>query len=43
MNNGESLDGSAMLAAMQQLDQRRNQDLRAVMPDWADVIGYRNA
>jgi MoaA/NifB/PqqE/SkfB family radical SAM enzyme len=40
MNSGESLDGSAMLAAMRQLDQRRNQNLAQVMPEWAAVIGY---
>jgi pyruvate-formate lyase-activating enzyme len=40
MNGGESSDGSAMLAAMKQLDQRRNQNLRAVAPELADLIGY---
>lgn len=40
MKNGESLDGSAMLAAMRQLDQRRNQNLAEVMPEWAEIIGY---
>jgi MoaA/NifB/PqqE/SkfB family radical SAM enzyme len=40
MNNGESLDGTAMLAAMRQLDQRRNQSLRDVEPELADIIGY---
>jgi MoaA/NifB/PqqE/SkfB family radical SAM enzyme len=40
MKNGESSDGSAMLAAMQQLDQRRNQSLREVAPELADIIGY---
>ena len=40
MNGGESLDGTAMLAAMRQLDQRRNQSLRTVMPELADIIGY---
>jgi MoaA/NifB/PqqE/SkfB family radical SAM enzyme len=42
MNNGESSDGSAMLAAMRQLDQRRNQNLRDVAPELADLIGYEN-
>lgn len=40
MKNGECLDGSAMLAAMRQLDQRRNQNLAEVMPEWAAIIGY---
>ena len=40
MKNGESLDGSAMLAAMRQLDQRRNQNLAETMPEWAEIIGY---
>jgi hypothetical protein len=40
MKGGESSDGAAMLAAMKQLDQRRNQDLAAVMPEWAEIIGY---
>jgi MoaA/NifB/PqqE/SkfB family radical SAM enzyme len=40
MNNGEPSDGSAMLAAMQQLDQRRNQNLAQVMPELAALIGY---
>lgn len=40
MNNGDSSDGSAMLAAMQQLDQRRNQNLATVAPELAALIGY---
>lgn len=40
MMNGEASDGSAMLAAMRQLDQRRGQNLRDVMPELADLIGY---
>ena len=40
MNRGESSDGSDMLAAMRQLDQRRNQSLRAVAPELAGLIGY---
>lgn len=40
MNNGESLDGTAMLAAMQRLDQRRNQRLQDVAPELAAIIGY---
>jgi len=40
MHNGQSSDGSAMLAAMKQLDQRRNQSLRMVAPELADLIGY---
>lgn len=40
MVNGESLDGTDMLAAMKQLDQRRNQNLRDVAPELAGLIGY---
>jgi MoaA/NifB/PqqE/SkfB family radical SAM enzyme len=40
MKGGESSDGAAMLAAMKQLDQRRNQSLAQVMPEWAAIIGY---
>jgi len=40
MNNGESSDGSAMLAAMRQLDQRRDQNLSQIMPELAGLIGY---
>jgi MoaA/NifB/PqqE/SkfB family radical SAM enzyme len=40
MKNGESSDGTAMLATMRQLDQRRNQNLAQVMPEWAEIIGY---
>jgi hypothetical protein len=40
MRNGKSLDGSAMLDAMKQLDQRRNQNLAQVMPELASIIGY---
>jgi sulfatase maturation enzyme AslB (radical SAM superfamily) len=40
MVNGESLDGTDMLAAMKQLDQRRNQSLKEVAPELADIIGY---
>ena len=43
MNSGEPSDGSAMLAAMRQLDQRRGQDLAAVMPELAGIIGYEQA
>jgi len=42
MKNGKSLDGSEMLAAMRQLDQRRNQSLAEVMPEWAEIIGYES-
>lgn len=41
MKGGEPSDGAAMLAAMKQLDQRRNQNLAAVMPEWAEIIGYQ--
>jgi hypothetical protein len=42
MNGGESLDGSAMLAAMRRLDQRRNQNLTEILPELAGLIGYEN-
>jgi MoaA/NifB/PqqE/SkfB family radical SAM enzyme len=41
MNNGESTDGSAMLAAMRQLDQRRGQNLAETMPELSELIGYK--
>jgi hypothetical protein len=40
MHGGESSDGSAMLAAMKQLDQRRSQSLLETMPELANLIGY---
>jgi MoaA/NifB/PqqE/SkfB family radical SAM enzyme len=42
MKGGESSDGAAMLAAMRQLDQRRDQNLAAIMPEWAGIIGYES-
>jgi len=39
MMGGESSDGSAMLAAMRQLDQRGNQNLTHVMPELAGLVG----
>ena len=43
MNNGESSDGTDMLAAMRQLDQRRSQNLATVAPELAELIGYEQA
>jgi len=43
MNNGESSDGTEMLAAMRQLDQRRSQNLATVAPELAELIGYEQA
>jgi organic radical activating enzyme len=40
MRNGATSDGSTMLAQMKLLDQRRNQNLRQVMPELAELIGY---
>lgn len=42
MNGGEASDGAAMLEAMKKLDQRRNQNLSQVMPEWAGIIGYED-
>jgi MoaA/NifB/PqqE/SkfB family radical SAM enzyme len=41
MNNGESSDGSSMLAAMRRLDQRRKQNLADTMPELSGLIGYK--
>jgi hypothetical protein len=40
MNQGTSSDGQAMLTAIQQLDARRNQNLKAVALELAEIIGY---
>jgi hypothetical protein len=41
MINGESSDGSSMLAAMRRLDQRRKQNLADTMPELSGLIGYK--
>jgi hypothetical protein len=40
MNQGYSSDGTVMIDAIRQLDQRRNQDLSKVAPELAIIIGY---
>jgi MoaA/NifB/PqqE/SkfB family radical SAM enzyme len=40
MNQGEPSDGTDMLRRIRELDQLRNQNLRSVAPEWADIIGY---
>ena len=40
MNQGESSDGSDMLRRIRELDQLRGQNLRAVAPELADIVGY---
>ena len=40
MRNGSSSDGTEMLERIRNLDQLRNQNLRAVAPELADIIGY---
>ena len=40
MRGGESTDGTDMLKRMRELDQLRNQNLRMVAPELADIIGY---
>ena len=40
MNNGPDSDGTQMRREMHNLDRRRNQDLRKVAPELADLIDY---
>ena len=40
MNSGTSLDGDVLRTKIAELDRRRNQDLRSVEPEFADLIGY---
>ncbi len=40
MNNGETLDPQQLLSKIRELDQRRNQDLRQVAPELADILNY---
>jgi MoaA/NifB/PqqE/SkfB family radical SAM enzyme len=41
MNNGVSLDGSQMRRELASLDRKRNQDLRTVEPEFAELIAYQ--
>jgi hypothetical protein len=41
MNNGASLDGFILRMKVADLDRRRNQDLRTVEPDFAELINYQ--
>jgi len=40
MNRGESSDGTATRQQVKQLDHRRNQDLRKIAPDLAQILEY---
>ena len=40
MNRGESSDGTATRQQVKQLDHRRNQDLRTIAPDLAQILEY---
>ena len=40
MRNGQSSDGTDMLKRIRELDKLRNQNLRDVAPELADIIGY---
>ena len=40
MRNGESSNGQDMLNRIRELDQLRNQNLRSVAPELANIIGY---
>jgi hypothetical protein len=40
MQGGVSLDGDLLRTKIAELDQRRGQDLRAVEPEFADIIEY---
>jgi MoaA/NifB/PqqE/SkfB family radical SAM enzyme len=41
MNNGVSLDGQLLRMKIADLDRRREQDLRTVEPEFANIIGYQ--
>ena len=41
MNNGASLDGFILRMKVADLDRRRNQDLRTVEPEFAELINYQ--
>lgn len=40
MNNGASLDGQMLRMKIADLDRKRNQDLRQVEPEFANLIEY---
>jgi hypothetical protein len=40
MNRGESSDGQETTKQIQKLDQRRQQDLRKIAPELAQVLSY---
>jgi MoaA/NifB/PqqE/SkfB family radical SAM enzyme len=40
MNGGNSLDGTELIEKITELDQRRNQNLRQVEPEFAELINY---
>jgi hypothetical protein len=40
MNNGASTDGFMMLMKIRDLDRKREQNLRSVAPEFAELIGY---
>jgi len=42
MNNGASTDGSVLRTNIADLDRKRNQDLKKVAPELADILGYEN-
>jgi hypothetical protein len=41
MNTGASTDGFMLRMKITDLDRKRNQNLRAVEPEFADLIGYQ--
>jgi hypothetical protein len=41
MNNGASTDGFMLRMKIADLDRKRNQNLRTVEPELADLIGYQ--
>jgi hypothetical protein len=42
MNNGVSTDGSVLRTNIADLDRKRNQDLKKIAPELADILGYEN-
>jgi hypothetical protein len=42
MMQGQSTDGAETRKQIQNLDQRRNQNLKDVMPELAELIDYEN-
>jgi hypothetical protein len=43
MNGGVSLDGELLRMKIADLDRKRDQDLRLIEPEFADLIGYTGA